>query len=102
LAISSPLIKWHLNYCGFSGLTILSWWAITVLSALVGGLLLCAYHAWAVRRGFTGWSALLRDGGEAGDGTATLSSSLWRRLGLRIVLSFVVLVVGMALGSLGK
>jgi hypothetical protein len=38
----------------------------------------------------------------AGDGTAILSSSLWRRLRLWIVLSFVILVAGMALGSLGK
>jgi len=45
LAIGLPLIKWHLDYCGFSTLTLLAWWAIAVLGALAGGLLLYAYHA---------------------------------------------------------
>ena len=69
LAIGQPLIKWHLNYCGFGTLTVLQWWAIAALGALVGGLLLCVYHTWAVRRGFTAWSTLLWDTGAAGDGT---------------------------------
>jgi hypothetical protein len=63
--------------------------------------LLYAYHAWAVRRGFASWSALLWDNGEVGDGTATVSSPPWRRLWLWIVLSFVVLVAGMALAAVG-
>ena len=102
LAIGLPLINWHLNYCGFSGLTVLQWWAITVLGALVGGLLLCAYHAWAVRRGFTAWSALVRDTGEAGDGTTAVSSPRWRRLWPWILLSFVALVAGIVLGAVGS
>jgi len=101
LAIGLPLIKWHLDYCRFSILTVLSWWAITVLSALAGGLLLYAYHAWAVRRGLCAWSALLWGTGEASDSAAAVSSPPWRRLWLWIVLSFVVLVAGMALGVMG-
>ena len=101
VAVNLPLINWHLSYCGFSDLTVLPWWGITVLSALVGGLLLYVYHTWAVRRGFTAWSALLWDTGETGDGTATVFSPPWRRLWLWIVLSFVILVVGMTLGAIG-
>jgi hypothetical protein len=59
----------------------------------VGGLLLYTYHAWAVRRGFAAWSALLWDTGEAGDGRTAVSSPPWRRLWLWVLLSFVALVV---------
>jgi hypothetical protein len=101
LAINLPLIKWHLDYCGFSALAVLPWWAIAVLGALVGGLLLYVYHTWAIRRGFTAWSALLWDTGEAGDGTTAISSPPWRRLWLWMLLSFVALVAGVALGAMG-
>jgi hypothetical protein len=98
LAVYLPLIKLHLNYCGFSVATLLSWWAIAVLGAFVGGLLLCIYHAWAVRCGFAAWSALLWGTSETDDGTITISSPSWRRLWLWIIVSYVVLVAGMALG----
>jgi hypothetical protein len=96
-AISLPLIKWHLDYCGFSALTVLSWEGVAVIGALGGGLLLYAYHAWAVRRGFASWSALLWDN----DSATPVSSPPWRRLWLWIVLSFVILVAGMVLGAIG-
>jgi len=101
LAVYLPLIKWHLDYCGFSGLTILTWWAIAVLGALAGGLLLYVYHTWAVRRGFIAWSALPGNRDEAGDSTTVVSSPPWRRLWPWILLSFVVLVAGAALGAMG-
>jgi hypothetical protein len=98
VAVNLPLINRHLNYCGFSSLTVLPWWAITVLSALAGGLLLYVYHTWAIRRGFAAWSALMWDVAEAGDGMVIVSSPPWRCLWLWILLSFVVLVAGMVLG----
>jgi hypothetical protein len=101
LAISLPLIDWHFSYCGLGTFTVLQWWAIAVLGALVGGLLLYVYHAWAVRRGFTAWSALLWDKSEAKDDPATVSSPAWRHLWHWILLSFVVLVGGVALGGMG-
>ena len=78
-----------------------SWWTIAVSGALVGGLLLYVYHAWAIRRGFAAWSALLCGTGEAGHGTAKVASPPWRRLWLWILLSFVALVAGVALGVMG-
>jgi hypothetical protein len=101
LAVYMPLIKWHLDYCGFNVATILSWWAIAVLGAMMGGLLLYAYHSWAVRCGFAAWSALLSANAETNEGTSIIYSPSWRRLWLWIVLSFVVLVAGMALGTVG-
>jgi hypothetical protein len=101
LAVTLPLTNWQINYCGFSTFAFLQWWAIAVLGALVGGLLLYVYHAWAVRRGFTAWSALLWDTNEAKYGPATVSSPPWRRLWLCILLSFVVLIAGVALGAMG-
>jgi hypothetical protein len=101
LAIGLPLFKQHLDYCGLGDLTVLSWWAIAVLGALAGGLLLYVYQTWAVRRGFAAWSVLLWDTAEAGDGTATVFSPPWRRLWLWILLSFVVLIAGMALAAVG-
>jgi len=82
-------------------LTLLTWWAIAVLSAFVGGLLLYAYHTWAVRRGFIAWSALPGNTDEAGDSTTVVSFPPWRRLWPWILLSFVVLVAGAALGAMG-
>jgi hypothetical protein len=101
LAISLTLLKWHLSYCGLGTFAVLQWWSIAVLGALGGGLLLYAYHAWAVRRGLTAWSALLWDTGEAGDGTRAVTCPTWRRLWLWILLSFVALVAGVALGVIG-
>ena len=101
-AISLPLIKLHLNYCGFSTVTFLPWWATVVLGALAGGLLLYAYHAWAIRRGFVAWSALLRGTDEGSDGTPVIFSPSWRRLWLWLLLSFVALIAGIALGAVGS
>ena len=101
LAIGLPLFKQHLDYCGLGSLTVLSWWVIAVLGALVGGLLLYVYHAWAVRRGFIAWSVLQYDTGEADDDAAAFFSPPWRRLWLWILGSFVVLLAGMALAAVG-
>jgi hypothetical protein len=101
LATSLPLLNKHLNYCGISTMTFLLWWAIAVLGALVGGLLLYAYHAWAARRGFSAWSALLWDTGEVDGGPAPISSPPWRRLWLWVLLSTVILVAGVVLGVIG-
>jgi hypothetical protein len=101
LATSLPLLNMHLSYCGLSTVTFLPWWAVAVLGALVGGLLLYTYQAWAVRRGFTAWSALLWDRSEDKDDPAAVSYPPWRRLWLWILLSFAVLAAGIALGIMG-
>jgi len=101
LAIGAPLVKAYLNTCGFSTRTALTWWAIYVLGAAAGGLLLYGYHTWAVRQGFAAWSTLLLDTSGAA-GATTVSSPPWRRLSFWVVLSFVALVTGIVLGALGS
>jgi hypothetical protein len=100
LAISMPLIKWHLEYCGFSCFSVLSWWAISVLGALAGGVLLFTYHAWAFRRGFAAWSVLLWGTHRADSDKTTISSPSWRQLWLWIVASYVILAAGMVLAMM--
>ena len=58
LPIAVPGTLWAAQYCSVS-LVILLAWAIAALGAVVGGMLLFIYHAWAVRRGITACSALL-------------------------------------------
>jgi hypothetical protein len=101
LAIALPVTNWQTNHCGLGTFAILQWWVIAVLGASVGGLLLYVYQAWAIRHGFTAWSALLEGLGEVDEGTTAVSSPSWRRLWLWILLSFVVLIAGVALGVLG-
>jgi hypothetical protein len=101
LAISTPLVKAHLNVCGFSTWTILPWWAINVLGAAGGGLLLTVYHAWAVRQGFGAWSTPFGEAKQPNDAIA-VSSPPWRRLYPWVVLSFLTLIGGIVLGALGS
>jgi hypothetical protein len=101
VVICLPLINWQVGYCGLGGVSALQWWAIIALGALIGGLPLYAYHGWAIRRGFSAWSALQWGSGEAGDETTAVFSPPWRRLWLWVVLSFVILAAGVAGGALG-
>jgi hypothetical protein len=102
LAVGLPAVKWHLERCGFGGLTVLSWWAISALGALGGGLLLYGYHAWGIRHGLAAWSALLWDASTGGDSRPGTSSPSWRRLWPWLAVSLVALVAGVALGAVGS
>jgi hypothetical protein len=101
LAVGLPLIQWQVNTCGLNSWTVLVWWwIIAALGTVVGGLLVYAYHAWEVRRGFIAWSTLWDVGGGSDGGTA-VSSPPWRRLWAWIVISFVTLVGGVLVGVWG-
>jgi hypothetical protein len=97
-----PAVKWHLERCGFGGLTVLSWWAISALGALAGGLMLYGYHAWGIRHGLAAWSALLWDASTGCDNRPSASSPSWRRLWPWLAASLVALVAGVALGAVGS
>jgi len=100
-AVNIPLFKLHMDYCGATNATvILSWWAIVVLSALVGGVLLSAYHVWSVRRGFTPWTALLQTRSKAEVAPTMVTFPTWRQLWLWIGASFIILIAGAVLGSM--
>lgn len=102
LAITVPLIVWCVNLSARGALLAVRLWAVAVPGALLGGLLLYTYHAWAVRRNFASWSALLCNPGEDSGCATQASPPSWRRLWLWVPVSFVVLVAGMALGALGE
>ncbi|HSR29829.1 MAG TPA: hypothetical protein VLY63_04625, partial [Anaerolineae bacterium] len=65
-------------------------WAIVVLCALVGGVLLFVQEIRAVKRGFQAWSVLAR-----GEGQVLTPS--WRELGWWIPLSFALLLGSLVL-----
>jgi hypothetical protein len=72
------------------------------MGALAGAVLLYAYHTWTIHRGFATWSELLWDTQDNGGNSKTIARPTWRRLGFWIVLSFVILVSGIALGAIGS
>jgi len=100
LAVCLPLFVQHLDYCGVGSLAVLSWWALAVLGALVGGLLLYLYQVWTIPRGFAAWSVLLCDTIED-DAERVVTSPPCRCLWFWIPLSFMILIAGMAVAAVG-
>jgi hypothetical protein len=100
IAITLPSINWQLDYCGFHAVSALVWWPITIPGALVSGLLLFAYHIWAIRHGFSAWSMLIWGKADGIGGVSENTHPTWGRLWLWILFSFVILVVGMILGAM--
>jgi len=71
--------------------TLLTWWIIAVVGALIGGLLISLYECWAVRAGFQAWSVLACKVGK-------VCTPSWRKLWWWILLSYITLFGGIALG----
>lgn len=84
--VTSLLVKNSTQICCSIG----ALWAIVVLGALVGGVLLFVHEIWAVKRGFQAWSVLAR-----GEGQVLTPS--WRELGWWIPLSFALLLGSLVL-----
>ena len=94
--IAMPLVARTLRTCAImplSAWTVITWWAVTGLGAIVGGLLLLIYERWALRGGFRAWSVLA-----SGEGDVRTPS--WRELRWYILLSYVVFLGGMAAGAI--
>jgi membrane protease YdiL (CAAX protease family) len=94
-AIGMPLISKSASICPILPLslsTVVLWWAIAVLGALAGGLVLWLFETWAVQRGFQAWSVLT-----SGEGEARFAS--WRKLRGWVLLSYVALVGGVVLST---
>ncbi len=69
--------------------TVAAWWAFAVMSALAAMPLLLLYEGWSVRRGYRAWTVLVWGEGE------TISAP-WRKLWWWILLSYAVLIGGVA------
>lgn len=94
-AVAAPLANLSTRICSIFPLplwTVTAWWAIVVLGALVGGLLLLIFEGWAVRRGFRAWSVLASEEGE-------VVSPPWRKLWWWILLSYVALLGGIVVSA---
>ena len=92
--IGMYLINLSLQFCPlmpFRVWTIIPFWIIGALGAVIGGLLIAIYDRWTVKRGFHAWSALATGEGEA-------RTHSWRRLWWWILLSYAILFAGIASG----
>jgi hypothetical protein len=100
MAVTLPLMVRSAIDCRLNALSLLSLWPFTLLGALVGGLLVYAYHAWAIRRGFAVWSIPDLDVSQGQDSARAISSPSWRQIWLWILLSFIALAAGIGLGAI--
>jgi hypothetical protein len=93
-AVAVPLLNVSLRTCAVfpsPGWTVGVLWAIVVLGALLGGLLLALYQWWAAKRDLSAWRALAsRDG--------AVRSASWGTLWWWIPLSYLALVGGVVAG----
>ena len=90
VAIATPLVVENLVF-PFSAWTLVYTWALVVLGALVGVLVLLVYEAWALRHDLRTWCVLAWGDGE-------VASPTWRQLWWWILLSYAFLLGGI-LGS---
>jgi hypothetical protein len=95
-ALALPLVSQSTRSCSVMPLSpwiVLTWWALVILSAPVGALLLFGFEFWAVRRGFRSWSSLATGEGE-------VAWAPWRKVWWWIPLSYAALVAGIVVNAL--
>jgi len=96
IAVAMTLVNKSLNMIlliPLSPIAVTTWWAIVVLGALAGGLLIFIFERWEAKRGFQSWT-ILADG----DGELSMPSS--RKLWWWILISVVILINGLFIGVL--
>ena len=90
VALAGPLASISTGVCSLfpsPGWSLGTLWAIVVLGALPGGLLLALYHLWAVKRGLVAWRAV-------GWNDKLVRSAGWRKLWWWVLLSYGMLLCG--------
>ena len=70
---------------------VLTWWAITVLGSLAGGLFIFIYENWAVKRGYQAWSVF------AGNDADVITPG-WSKLWWWVIISVLVIFAGLIVG----
>jgi hypothetical protein len=92
--VALPLVNKSLNMSlliPLSPLPVITWWAIVVLGALPGGLIISIFQRWAVKKEFRSWSVLT-----TGDGEIMLPN--WGKLWWWILISLGILFAGLIIG----
>jgi hypothetical protein len=97
VSIALPLVNKSLNMSlliPLSPFPIMTWWAIVVLGALAGGLLIFIFESWEVKRNYRAWSVLT--GGEE-ELIIPQCKKLWWWILISIVILFAGLIAGVLL-----
>ncbi len=94
IPVAMPLVNNSLSMSllkPLSPLSVMTWWAIVVLGALAGGLLVFLFEWWEVKRGFRSWTVPANGDGE-------LIITPFKKLWWWIIISFNVMVAGLIIG----
>jgi len=92
--VALPLVNKSMNMSlllPLSPLPVMTWWAIVVLGALLGGLLIFLFQRWSLKKDFRSWTILT-----AGDGEIMIPK--WGKLWWWILISIVILFAGLLIG----
>jgi hypothetical protein len=72
---------------------VLTWWAITVLGSLAGGLFIFIYENWAAKRGFQAWNVFAENDGD-------VITPGWSKLWWWVIISVLFIFAGLIVGVL--
>lgn len=92
--VTLPLVNKSLNMSLLSSLSplpVMTWWAIVVLGALPGGLLIFLFQCWALKKDFRSWTVLTTIDGE-------IMIPEWGKLWWWILISMGILFTGLLIG----
>jgi hypothetical protein len=87
-----PLVNKSINMSlliPLSSFAVMTWLAIVVLGAIVGGSLILLYEYWAVKKGYSAWIVLT---GKNGEVTTPAFRELWWFL-----ISIIILIGGLSI-----
>jgi hypothetical protein len=94
IPVALPLVNKSLNMSlllPLSPLPLMTWWAIVVLGALPGGLLIFLFQRWAIKEDFRSWTILIAEEGE-------IIIPKWGKLWWCILISMGILFTGLLIG----
>jgi hypothetical protein len=92
--VALPLVNQSLDMSlllPLSPLPVMTWWAMVVLGALPGGLLIFLFQRWALNKDFRCWSVLTAGGGE-------IIVPQWGKLWWWILISLGIFFAGLLMG----
>jgi hypothetical protein len=73
---------------------VMTWWAITLVGSLIGGVFIFFYELWAVKKGYQAWITFA---GTEGEVTTPRWSKIWWWLIISVLILFAGLIIGVML-----